>query len=325
MAEKTVCPICGEPTFVYMGNARKDKLCRKHGQELKAGTIVLCSECGEYHSIGKCPNKSSQKVVINHTSASALKPDPKTSVNKCIVCGEDAPNGDLCKECYSLMCDYKTFFDRNQTASELKEYYFNLVDSIYRMRSEHYIFSNCNKLKALASLYGSLYDDSLSIRVNNDIRKIIDRKKSRIAVKSPELDAADQERDSKLDRNIVARDGHQVRSHPECVIDGILYSLRVVHSYEDYVDVSLDDRNMKCDWFIPVESDTKGIYIEYWGMNTREYLKNKEIKREIYRKNDIPLVEIERDEIRDERLLTSRLRREINRLALDYFGKEKFI
>ena len=156
MAEKTVCPICGEPTFVYMGNARKDKLCRKHGQELKAGTIVLCSECGEYHATGKCPNKGSQKVVITHSSASASKPDLKTSVNKCIVCGEDAPNGDLCKECYSLMCDYKTFFDKNQTSSELKEYYFNLVDSIYRMRSEHYIFSNCNKLKALASLYGSL-------------------------------------------------------------------------------------------------------------------------------------------------------------------------
>ena len=29
--ENLVCPICGEPTNVYMGNVRRDRLCRKHG------------------------------------------------------------------------------------------------------------------------------------------------------------------------------------------------------------------------------------------------------------------------------------------------------
>jgi len=41
MAEKLVCPICGAPTRVYMGNARKDRLCGKHADELKAGKLVL--------------------------------------------------------------------------------------------------------------------------------------------------------------------------------------------------------------------------------------------------------------------------------------------
>ena len=38
---KLVCPICGQPTRVYMGNARKDLLCGKHADELKAGKIII--------------------------------------------------------------------------------------------------------------------------------------------------------------------------------------------------------------------------------------------------------------------------------------------
>ena len=44
-----ICPICGEPTSVYMGNARKDRLCRKHATMLKNGEIVICFSCGKYH------------------------------------------------------------------------------------------------------------------------------------------------------------------------------------------------------------------------------------------------------------------------------------
>lgn len=33
--EELKCPICGEATRVYMGNARKDKLCGKHADMLK--------------------------------------------------------------------------------------------------------------------------------------------------------------------------------------------------------------------------------------------------------------------------------------------------
>ena len=40
MEKELVCPICGAPTRVYMGNARKDRLCGKHADELKAGKIA---------------------------------------------------------------------------------------------------------------------------------------------------------------------------------------------------------------------------------------------------------------------------------------------
>ena len=40
--EKLTCPICGEPTRVYMGNARKDRLCGKHADMLKHLSYLGC-------------------------------------------------------------------------------------------------------------------------------------------------------------------------------------------------------------------------------------------------------------------------------------------
>ena len=37
---KLLCPICGQATRVYMGNARKDLLCGKHADALKSGEII---------------------------------------------------------------------------------------------------------------------------------------------------------------------------------------------------------------------------------------------------------------------------------------------
>ncbi|MBQ8146361.1 MAG: hypothetical protein IJX99_05330 [Clostridia bacterium] len=42
-----VCPICGEPTNVYYGNARKDRLCYKHGMMANKKEIIL-NENGIY-------------------------------------------------------------------------------------------------------------------------------------------------------------------------------------------------------------------------------------------------------------------------------------
>ena len=43
------CPICGEPTYVYFGNARKDKLCKTHGTMANKGLIEQCPDCGKWH------------------------------------------------------------------------------------------------------------------------------------------------------------------------------------------------------------------------------------------------------------------------------------
>lgn len=54
MADKLVCPICGEPTRVYMGNARKDRLCGKHADEFKHARILSVMIVG----LGICQQKN---------------------------------------------------------------------------------------------------------------------------------------------------------------------------------------------------------------------------------------------------------------------------
>lgn len=49
-------------------------------------------------------------------------------------------------------------------------------------------------------------------------------------------------------------------------------------------------------------------------MNTKDYLKNKEEKRKMYKEYNIPLIEIEKDDVKEVSGLTTRIIREYNSL-----------
>ena len=83
--EKLICPICGEPTRVYMGNARKDRLCGKHADMLKAGELVL-DEKGKFIT-----PKTATKEPQKENTASDLT---------CILCGENSNGKHFCLKCY---------------------------------------------------------------------------------------------------------------------------------------------------------------------------------------------------------------------------------
>lgn len=85
-----VCPICGKPTRVYMGNARKDGLCGTHADMLKAGEIFLCDKCGIYHKSGEDCN--TERIKETKTEESKCK---------CLFCDNNTSDGYLfCKNCY---------------------------------------------------------------------------------------------------------------------------------------------------------------------------------------------------------------------------------
>ncbi len=112
-------------------------------------------------------------------------------------------------------------------------------------------------------------------------------------------------------REYKSLDGHKVRSQAELDIDDILYNALILHAYEKEVtQISSEERVVLSDWFVPVYGDV-GIYIEYWGLNSPTYIKNKEAKIKLYLDNDIPLIQIEMDEIKDKTKLTIRLLREL--------------
>ncbi|MHA1269106.1 MAG: helicase IV [Candidatus Helarchaeota archaeon] len=81
-------------------------------------------------------------------------------------------------------------------------------------------------------------------------------------------------------------DGHTVRSRAELIIDNLLMKLGIEHIYEKPI---IKGRNEKYDWFLP----KLNIYIEYWGLNNKEYLKKKDEKIKMYKKNKLKLISIE--------------------------------
>lgn len=83
--EELKCPICGEPTSVYMGNARKDRLCKKHAKELKDGLIEQCPDCGKWHKAGE---------------ECECKKKPSNDELTCLICGQPSNGRHFCTDCW---------------------------------------------------------------------------------------------------------------------------------------------------------------------------------------------------------------------------------
>ena len=309
------CNLCG-------GESGKYFLCYKCNKLKDEGKAVKCPDCGQWYYADKackCKAEKNEKVKESAPKNEKAASNPQPSGDGvCIVCGQSAPNGHLCRDCYYEMRDFKDSFDKNSKAFDMKDYYFNLRSNIYRMKTFDFIKSNCNKLVAIANFVSELHHDtSLVDRAVNDIKDIIEAKKPKEEVKvSEEV----MQKDSHKEELRRTCDGHYVKSDPEVTIDDILYEARIVHCYEKKVPIDSDEQTIKCDWFIPVTDSRHGIYVEYWGMNTKDYLVNKERKRNAYREHDIPLIEIEKDDYKDKQGLADRIISEINKLARKYYN-----
>ena len=104
MSEK-LCPICENPTRFYMGNYRKDGLCAKHAEELKAGKIIL-DENGLFRDAKT--NKVLNKDYIEPKKNTKKVEEKIPSEAKCIACGRKVNPGFLfCSDCYHKYVDKK--------------------------------------------------------------------------------------------------------------------------------------------------------------------------------------------------------------------------
>jgi len=99
----------------------------------------------------------------------------------------------------------------------------------------------------------------------------------------------------------------------------MLYNAFIIHSYGRNI-IEIDEKRKKCDWFIPI-ANSKGIYVEYWGMTTAKYLKERKEKEELYQKYNIPYISIEKDDPKqDTQIFTNNFLRELRKKAKEYFG-----
>jgi hypothetical protein len=90
------------------------------------------------------------------------------------------------------------------------------------------------------------------------------------------------------------KDWHNVRSRGEVIIDNTLYEYGLVHAYERKLPI---DENVYSDFYLPARLGASAVYIEYWGMEDGKYNERKKLKREIYKKYNLNLIELENHHI----------------------------
>ena len=134
------------------------------------------------------------------------------------------------------------------------------------------------------------------------------KQKASDAYKISDIETEEKNFRDKFPANYRTDDGHKVRSKAEQAIDNWLYHNGIVHAYERLVPIK---ESLLSDFYIP-----KGkVWIEYWGFEDEKYLKRKEIKKELYRKNDKNLIELTDKDIENlDDILPSKLR--------DYFPSD---
>jgi len=279
-----VCQICGKVSGIY-------PLCKEHLAMKSNGEVIKNEKTGLWE-------------LINIEEKS-----------KCILCGSPTENKyDYCKQCYYNIQDRVEELDKNQKPTKLKDYYYNAKDYAMRIYNEDKIYYQQITMSAISILLNQLYGDmSISNRLHNDIISINDNlKKKNESLKEKvkvdeKIELIKDENDKDKAKTRKTQDGHFVESELEIIVDDILYTNNILHAYYVKVD-DITERSVYCDWYIPVTLN-QGIYVELWGMKDNEkYTKNREEKIELYKKHNLPLIQIENDEIKGD---TQRLRSNI--------------
>lgn len=101
MSEELKCPICGKQTRVYMGNARKDRLCAKHADELKLEKIKINNQ-------GLFVDSVSGQILNVDYNEQKKEVNEQKNIVKCIACGNETKPGHLfCSFCYKKYVNKK--------------------------------------------------------------------------------------------------------------------------------------------------------------------------------------------------------------------------
>ena len=320
MDNNLVCPICSKPTFlVYGKHPRKDGLCKDCSQKLFNKEIEQCPDCQKWNNSGEiceCKKNTNELTIVKEPP----KEEMLTGDTACIICGEKSNGKPHCKACYYEILNKQEELDKNQKPWELKDYFYNLKSSIYRVKENNYAKGQIYKLFAIAWLLRDLYKDTqLSDVVETYAKKIVEKRNGLQELKiTEEKERNDKDTVAVTNPKNRASDGHICKSKGEVEIDDILYEFHICHAYGLKVKEipSTQERTVVADWFIPLNG-TKGIYIEYWGMDKQDYQDNKEEKLKLYEKykDKVKLIEIEKNDINDKQTLKDRLYQELINLG----------
>jgi hypothetical protein len=181
------------------------------------------------------------------------------------------------------------------TPTQIGEKLSKTAKEINEFLSEINFIKKCNsgwELTDLGKKNGGIqnnYKGNLSVYWKTEI---LNNKIFKNAVEPQEVKDKDEtDFRNKFKAEYRTNDGHYVRSRAEVIISNWLFGECIAHAYEKRVPIEED---VYCDFYIP-----KGkIYIEFWGYEDDEkYLNRKQKKRELYKKYNLNLIEIDNDKI----------------------------
>ena len=181
------------------------------------------------------------------------------------------------------------------TPTQIGEKLSKTAKEINEFLSEINFIKKCNsgwELTDLGKKNGGIqnnYKGNLSVYWKTEI---LNNKIFKNAVEPQEVKDKDEtDFRNKFKAEYRTNDGHYVRSRAEVIISNWLFGECIAHAYEKRVPIEED---VYCDFYIP-----KGkIYIEFWGYEDDEkYLIRKQKKRELYKKYNLNLIEIDNSKI----------------------------
>lgn len=181
------------------------------------------------------------------------------------------------------------------TPTQIGEKLSKTAKEINEFLSEINFIKKCNsgwELTDLGKKNGGIqnnYKGNLSVYWKTEI---LNNKIFKNAVEPQEVKDKDEtDFRNKFKAEYRTNDGHYVRSRAEVIISNWLFGECIAHAYEKRVPIEED---VYCDFYIP-----KGkIYIEFWGYEDDEkYLARKQKKRELYKKYNLNLIEIDNGKI----------------------------
>lgn len=270
--EERKCPICGEQTNSYMGNYRKDGLCRKHAQEFKDGKITKCEKCNNWHNSN-----------TSCTCEQDIEELPTEGYDKCLICGEKTKGYAFCKNCYRN----SSYEDLLNIVHKHQEKQKNVtIGNNEEQENKIIIINEPNKSKCITcgkqtdgllfcgTCYHKYKDKELLFKITN----------------CSNVELLDDSYEGKFN----CKDGHIVKSKTEREIDNYLFEHDIPHAYEKPIPYGSGEKEiLHPDFYLPnYLGKDKHVYIEHWGYNDNniKYTKSKKFKIEKYKDLHITLI-----------------------------------
>ena len=210
---------------------------------------------------------------------------------KCKICEDSSYGEPICKN-----CEERSFIlGKEFHSSKISNY-----DNIHKYRQELMLIAinadtklkkeaACLRLVAIAELLETKYKESTKKDVFDfftDLKNIQD--KNEIISKyhlseTPHTEKEHKEKQTEENKEYSAKDlkcldGDIVKSKAEREIDNFFYNNKIWHIYEYSYRHPISYETSRPDFYLP----DYNLFIEYFGLNTDKYIKNKEHKIEMY-------------------------------------------